>query len=144
MPLRALWDQESFRQTESKKDRFASWFSKTGCLLTIFSQERIYTLGRRTEQAKAKFYPRVGPRVRPREPPREHPLPCFQPFKDSPRNIPRRYPRKGPRVDGRGSPVLFSSVLFFHQLWIQKAPLFANRLENWPFFDLVCRNDSWS
>ena len=41
---------------------------------------------------------------------------CFQPFKESPRNIPRRCPRKGPRVDGRGSPVLFSPVLFFDQL----------------------------
>ena len=39
-------------------------------------------------------------------------FPCFQPFKDSPRNIPRRSPRKGPRVDGRGSPGLFSPVLF--------------------------------
>ena len=38
-------------------------------------------------------------------------FPCFQPFKDSPRNIPRRCPR----VDGRGSPVLFSPVLFFDQ-----------------------------
>ena len=77
-----------------------------------------------TEQAKAKFDPRVGPPVAhewvhesPHESPHESThedwFPCFQPFKDSPRNIPRRCPWKGPRVDGRGSPVLFSPVLFF-------------------------------
>ena len=46
-------------------------------------------------------------------------FPCFQPFEDSPRklprNVPRRCSRKGPRVDGRGSPVLFSPVLFVGQ-----------------------------
>ena len=83
-------------------------------------------LGRRAEQAKARFDPRVGPREAPREcprePPQEHPrglislisalrgLPTKAPTKH-----PRRCPRKGPRMDGRGSLVLFSPVLFFDQ-----------------------------
>ena len=48
--------------------------------------------GRRTEQAKAKFDPRVAPRVGPRvaatraptKAPTRADFPCFQPFKDSP------------------------------------------------------------
>ena len=91
-----------------------------------------YVYWRRTEQAKANLDPRVGPRVAPRVGPgvaprvcpREHPrgpISLFSAFKDSPRNLPRRCPRKGPRVDGRGSPVLFSPVLFFDQFRRPKA-----------------------
>ena len=83
--------------------------------------------GWRTEQAKANLDPRVGPRVgprvaprvRPREPPRERTrglISLFSALQGLSTKHPTKVSTEGPTsVDGRGSPVLFSPVLFFDQ-----------------------------
>ena len=74
----------------------------------------------RRKRTSTHEWPHEWPHESSHESTREGWFPCFQPFKDSPRNVPRRCPRKGPRVDGRGSPVLFSPVLFFDQFNIAR------------------------
>ena len=65
-----------------------------GCL-----QKEVPNIGRRTEQAKAKFdprvRPRVAPRVRPREPPREHPRGLISLF-SALQGLPMKVSTKGP------------------------------------------------